>query len=1142
MSDHRIMSQVRCAGLGLLLGGLGNLVAVEPAGVHAMDVAQARAGLKAEQGNERARSAVALGWLRADSAAEALGQALADQLPQVRLQAVMALGWCGGRAQVPKLLQALDDPEWTVRQAASIALANLTAGELPFHALADEATRRPQVSEWRKWWAAQPGDRLPPLVVAALAAPPGKGAVETRRLQAIRAAGFLGGSDAEPLLIERLATMVKPASADDLGREQARSLVRALGRLGGPSACAALRSLLTDLWWARYAAYALGAAGDAAAVDPLLDLFPQVAISIGQPARSPEPLRTFGVSDGPRYTRPKLPSDDFGGFEASDRMLETPFAIMHALDRLSWTAPQRKRITELMPIIVNAMPSAFDGGLAYEADAAARLVANLLDRTGLRDATVKLILGANGLAGFQGHHGHADYAVALRPVLERVYWDCPQRAVLLGNLCTRQTDVPAILTLLDTSLEPWVKLFAAKALAIARNPAAAPALRKILAASPTEASFGWAPLVVGGLVADEYQAPSPRWREGVVRALGRCGDGQDASLLARVLGDDGNAPEVRNAAAFALVDLAARAPEALPELRTAEATHPLLTVRSIAREGLWRAGAALSPMPQTERPPVAIGGPAAPGLPPAVVFIKGPKEMPDAQQGFQIDAYRQNYLASDTGPEHRLGSNLFVLRPVSLDATAVPLTRFTDGYVASCEVSYDGRRVVFSRRSGDNPWWQVWMVDADGGNLHQITQGPYHHVMPTWLPDGRIAMSTTRLGTRDEYHGYLCTGLATMIPDGTDLKVVGMNVGRDNEPAVLDDGRIGFGRLEIFYGRLKTEAVLQGVFPDGRRNESLYGPERRDFWKEINAKPNPDRASWAQAGPMHRLLRFTQIQPWGEGRFLTMSSVGPVITGPGRTAETLVPHDPTLAVSSPWPLRDGTMLCSTGVMPASGPMVTDLDLSLLDASTGTVTILHRDPEHADFEARPLAPRPVPPVLATAPPARTFTATLACSSAFITRESQVAERGRYLRVVEGIPHTNRIGSHVNSLPWKNHTGSLGRVLATIPLPADGSFAVEVPADRLLHLQVLDADRQVVGNQLTWMDLRPGEVRSCIGCHEPTDIAPPTGMPSAQRLPPQRCLPGTDDLLYRAKAWFKNALTPEEEERTRTVRAFNLAAEN
>jgi len=112
---------------------------------------------------------------------------------------------------------------------------------------------------------------------------------------------------------------------------------------------------------------------------------------------------------------------------------------------------------------------------------------------------------------------------------------------------------------------------------------------------------------------------------------------------------------------------------------------------------------------------------------------------------------------------------------------------------------------------------------------------------------------------------------------------------------------------------------------------------------------------------------------------------------------------------------------------------------------------------------------------------------------------------------------------------------------VPLAADGSFHVEVPADRLLHFQVLDSDRRVVGNQLTWIYARPGERRSCVGCHEPPDSPPPLLLrPQASEVPPLRCLPDGDELRYRAKAWLKGKLPPEVEERQRTVRAVNLLA--
>jgi hypothetical protein len=124
-------------------------------------------------------------------------------------------------------------------------------------------------------------------------------------------------------------------------------------------------------------------------------------------------------------------------------------------------------------------------------------------------------------------------------------------------------------------------------------------------------------------------------------------------------------------------------------------------------------------------------------------------------------------------------------------------------------------------------------------------------------------------------------------------------------------------------------------------------------------------------------------------------------------------------------------------------------------------------------------------------------------------------------------------------WKNHGGTLARVLGTAPLAPDGSFFVEAPADRLLHFQVLDSDRRVVGNQLTWIYPRPGETRSCVGCHENPHLAAPAGRPPlASTRPPLQFLPRGDEFRYRAKAWFKGSLPPEIEERTRTVRAVNL----
>jgi hypothetical protein len=223
------------------------------------------------------------------------------------------------------------------------------------------------------------------------------------------------------------------------------------------------------------------------------------------------------------------------------------------------------------------------------------------------------------------------------------------------------------------------------------------------------------------------------------------------------------------------------------------------------------------------------------------------------------------------------------------------------------------------------------------------------------------------------------------------------------------------------------------------------------------------------------------------------------------------------------------------------PEPVDLGLYRLDMQTGELTLLYNDAGTADFEARPLRPRPLPPVRPESPAVRKrlFTGTLFCNSAFNSQNEMVTQRARLVRVVEALPPVARHQTHTNSgVAWKNHGGSIGRVLGTVPLAADGSFALEVPADRLVHLQALDSDRRVIENDLTWIYVRPGEQKGCVGCHARPDMASvdPGHFPRAVQAPALRLLPTGQEFRYRAKVWFKGHLPDEREERQRTVQSI------
>lgn len=1144
--------------------------------------------LQSRSTDVRAGASESLGFMRAYSAADALVRTMADESARVRRQAAMALAWCGGREHVEPLLAALDDTDWVVRQAACVALNNLTGAEWPFNALGEAQGRAWQVQFWKQWWARPQGGiasegRVRDDVIGLV-----KSEGQQRRLRGVRALGALGGKGASRMLLDVVARYrdANYRKLDATEKNVVQSALRSLGRLRDPEALPVLIDLLDTEAWARYAADALGDFGDAGAVRPLIAAYPRFSRNLSNRLQNPE----------------ICPGDDrFSGDNTQDRMHETPYAIAQALARLPLDNPDDvAALRRISPYLVANLPTSWDSGVFYRIEAAQLITAYLLERGRMRETVCDIAFDA---ASKLSDKRDADISDELTPkqiiskLALRMYGDVPDIATWLPAFC-RGSDVHRLIGMLEHD-NGWIRINAAKALMFIGDKRAIEPLAGLLRESKPEALWGYS----GALEHAEYNDPAPRWREAYIRALGRLGATQYEDLLVNMLEDIRNVVDIQHAAAMALDELST--PKAVAALRHAEGGHLFYSVRLVAREALWQRGL-LDSKPVIETPtrtvanaPAPSGGPATlAGEPESIVFIKGNNKVRSDFNGQAgVDPWRQAYSITNSGPVMRVGRNLYTLRPAAPGGKVTPLTNFKDGFVADCEVSWDGKRIIFSRRLNDeernysqvkyqkassrgpgeplwggkdDPWWHIYEINADGTGLRQITQGPHHDVNPAYLPDGRIVFSTSRLGMRDEYHGFPCIGLAVMNPDGSDIHQIGFNLGGDRDPALMNDGRIVFSRIDIFYSRLKTEVAVHTVFPDGTRNESLYGPERRGFWRDVHRA----NAAWTMrpsyggsTDNRNRVLRLSQPQSLGLGRIVCASSGGLVIAGPGRYEERLIPHDRKMAVTSPFPLSESRLLCAAtvkkfkvdgGIVSAGtkefeslkkGPELfrsaIDIDLGLytMDTPTGDMTLLYNDPETADFEARPIMPRQRPIELGENAQTRSgsYTAKLFCNSVRVSRHERVTARGKFVRIIEGQPIISRHETQQNrpTNRWKNHGGTHARVLGTVPLAADGSFFVEVPADRLLHLQVLDADRFVLANQTFWMYARPGETRSCVGCHEnrnnthlPNHFAP------TAKIPPIKILPSGDEFSYRAKAWLKGILPDEAEARTRTVRAVNL----
>lgn len=413
-----------------------------------------------------------------------------------------------------------------------------------------------------------------------------------------------------------------------------------------------------------------------------------------------------------------------------------------------------------------------------------------------------------------------------------------------------------------------------------------------------------------------------------------------------------------------------------------------------------------------------------------------------------------------------------------------------EGIIRDPDVSFDGTKILVSMRKNKEDDYHIYELNADGTGLRQITSGSgVSDIDPIYLPNGRILFSSTREPKFCMCNRHIMGNLFTMNADGSDMDQIGHSTLFEGHASLLADGRVIYDRWEYVDRNFGDAQGLWVTNPDGTSHLIFWGNNTESPGAVLDAHEIP--------GSKNVVCTFSSCHdlPWGAIAILDRTQgidsskavkftlppdgINRVGTG-GYDAFSRLP----VKYEDPYPLSDGVFLCSR--------QMSDLRMALVlfDLKGHETQILaDANPQWGIFDAQRLAARPVPRMIESRVDRTQKTGTFYVSDVYESQEMKNVQRGevKFLRVVESPEKRYWVrnfwslaGEQAPAMNW--HDFSNKRILGTVPVEEDGSANFEIPADRFVYFQLLDAQGRMIHSMRSGTIVRPGENQGCIGCHE------------------------------------------------------------
>ncbi len=424
------------------------------------------------------------------------------------------------------------------------------------------------------------------------------------------------------------------------------------------------------------------------------------------------------------------------------------------------------------------------------------------------------------------------------------------------------------------------------------------------------------------------------------------------------------------------------------------------------------------------------------------------------------------FTAGDPARRFPLGSRLMRLRLGAEGKVPSLVISLTPQFFAAADpqVSFDGRKLLFAGQIQRNATWQIWEVSVEGGSPWQITHCAGNCVQPVYLPEGEIAYTSMGgVGPARTSEVQVCRN------DGSEAHPVTFGPGRFQVEAALHSGRL----------LLSAESPLV-VALEGNQRRTLYlaDPDgsglvllRQDDTSQVI------RSGAVELADGTILFLQRDAASASEGRLAWIR--------PGALHSTVIERASS-GFASADTLDDGALLVSWRV-PGHRYDLYRLALN----SSGREQLLYHDTQTSSVQAVAIAPHLAALAYRSILHPDRKSGRIICLDAYTSKDSANGHLPGQIVSVRAL--------------LKLQAGE--KILGEAPVEQDGSFYATVPADVPIRLQLIGAHGEILKQQRSWMWVRTGEDRGCVGCHESQALAPENRSPmTLQRLDTPTLLTG------------------------------------